>query len=126
MSASLPGKEAPEPGCYTLEKKKNPWYYWLLPSKHDPKNAFIAHWAAGIVFLEWLAILGYAIASPTGCGVSEPDFFSAVAVPSVFGVLACWGYRGVVSGHVRKIGSALLLLTNGTLFVIFVISYLVL
>ncbi|QIF01418.1 hypothetical protein [Roseimicrobium sp. ORNL1] len=126
MSASPSGKEAPGPGRYTLKKKKGPWYYWLIPSKHDPKNAFIANWAAWIVSLEWLAIFAYSVASPNVCGVGEPGYISAVVVPSIFGILACWGYRGVVSGHVRKIGSALLLLTNGTLFVIFVITYFVL
>lgn len=126
MSASPSGHEASPPECYSLEKRRGRWYYWLVPSKHDPKNVVLANWAAWIVTIEWLAIIGLSVLSPQVCGVRDPDYAFYVVVPCIFGILACWGYRGVVSGHVRKIGSALLLLTNSTMFVLFVISYLVL
>jgi hypothetical protein len=114
-----PIKKAPRtPECYKEEKQKGGWYYWLIPSRQDPRNAFLANWAPWMAAIEWIALVGSALFIPNVCGGST-GYSTLVLIPGTFGILACWGYRGMVAGYARKIASSILFYTNAPLFLLF-------
>ncbi|HSI61687.1 MAG TPA: hypothetical protein VLE43_01175 [Candidatus Saccharimonadia bacterium] len=114
-------KEKPEPECYKLETNARTRHYWLLPSRYDPKNALLANWAPWVASLEWAAIIAFFLFLPNVCGPSGPDYPTLILIPGTCGMFACWGYRGMVSGHVRRIGSVVLFFTNAPVFLFYTV-----
>lgn len=121
LAQPVPPIEKPRgtPECYTREKRKKSWYYWLVPSRQDPRNAFLANWAAEMAAIEWVALLGFMGFCPNVCGPGVPEYSTLVLIPGIFGVPACWGYRGMVAGHARRVASFILFYTNAPLFLLF-------
>ena len=115
-------KEKPEPECYKPETNARAWRYWLLPSRHDPRNALLANLAPWVAWIEWMVIIVYQMVPPSGFwGYSFPNYATLILIPGTFGMLACWGYRGIVSGHVRRTGSVILFFTNALPFVLYTV-----
>ncbi|RBP35882.1 hypothetical protein DES53_11948 [Roseimicrobium gellanilyticum] len=113
------------PECYKREKQKSGWYYWLIPSPQDPKNAFLANWAVLPATLEGMALVGFAVASDVlGGHLASMDKLPFWIGLAFLALLACWGYRGMVAGHVRRAASCVLFYSNGALFVLISLSLL--
>jgi hypothetical protein len=67
-----------------------------------------------------MMIIAYQMVPPPGLsGYGFPEYSTLILVPGAFGMLACWGYRGMVSGHVRKTASAVLFFTNAIPFLLY-------
>jgi hypothetical protein len=114
-------KEKPEPECYKPEINTRARRYWLIPSRHDPRNALLASWAPWVASVEWLVIIACQVFVPIGHGPSSPDYSTLILIPGTIGMLACWGYRGMVSGHVRRTGSVILFFTNALPFLLYTV-----
>lgn len=69
--------------------------------------------------IEWVALVGFAMFYPNVCGPGTPSYSMLMLVPGITGMLACWGYRGKVAGHERKLASSILFYTNAPLFLLF-------
>jgi hypothetical protein len=88
---------------------------WIFPSAHDPRNVVLAEWAYTLATIQWLLMIGYAIAMPT-CSYPPPSLIAIAIIASP--VLMLVGWRGLASGHACRIGSIVLFSTN-----LFYISY---
>jgi hypothetical protein len=94
--------------------------YWLLPSKHDPRNRLCAKYAGVLAAVQWVFIVGFFISaptSPTGNGTFNwAGFISGMAMIQL---LMLVGYRGVISGQEERMGALILLATNAFWFLHF-------
>ncbi len=81
----------------------------IFPSTHDPRNVALAEWASTLATIQWLLMIGYAIAMPT---CSHPPFSIVLMALTASPVLMLVGWRGLVSGHAHRMGSIVLFSTN--------------
>lgn len=79
-------------------------------SVHDPRNAALAEWAGTVACVEWVVILAFLRSMPTG-HYSPPLSFQLAAM-TLCTVLMLMGWRGIISGHVKRMGSLVLFATN--------------
>lgn len=115
--ASLPVEE---PSFYIRERRHAWWYYWLVPSRHDPRNATLAAWALPVALLEWPLFFMLSLFAPESVHGAPPSvvFRYLVLNGVLLGLLACFGWRAMTSGHVHRLGGLLLFWANLVLFLL--------
>ncbi|MES2595437.1 MAG: hypothetical protein V4662_08885 [Verrucomicrobiota bacterium] len=79
-------------------------------SAHDPRNAVLAEWAGTLACVEWLVILAYLEMMPLGH--YNPPLPFQLAAMTACTMLMLMGWRGIISGHVKRMGSLVLFATN--------------
>ena len=91
----------------------------IFISAADPRNVVLADWAASLASVEWLMILACLYALPTD---SRPSFHFVLISLIAITTLMFAGWRGIISGHVKLIGSLVLFATN-LFFVLFFLTW---
>lgn len=97
---------------------------WLIPTAYSPLNVAIARYAPVLAMIEWLVILASGFKLLPAIEIKEPWNHYVLGIGSTCFLLI--GIRGLRVGHVRRIGSLILITTNVSLLLIYflpVISY---
>ena len=96
--------------------------YWLVPSKHDPRNRLCAKWAGVLAAVQWVFIVGFFIfapTSPTRTGTATFTWVGFISGLAMVQLLMLVGYRGVISGQEGRMGALILLATNAFWFLLY-------
>lgn len=83
---------------------------WLVPSAYSPLNVAIARYAPALAIIEWLAILAVVLELIPATDPKIP--LNPYVVGVCCTILLLIGIRGLRVGHIRRIGSLILITTN--------------
>ncbi len=92
----------------------------ISPSAHDPRNAVMAEWAGTLACLEWVVTPIVLALMPMGHN-GPPSLSVQLIVITVSSLLMLVGWRGLISGHVKRMGSVVLFASNAFLVLFFLL-----